>query len=92
MKVKELIHDFEILGYDDDTELNIGVCDYDGNWFKVTFSLEDEDRKYDPDLNELTMIIDLPNEYIEEEVQLKFEDKLVSFSEEIDMLATRYLR
>lgn len=51
MKVVELIKRLEELGYDEDTKICFGFCDYGGEWydFKVE-DIEDEDRKVDVDV------------------------------------------
>lgn len=41
MKVVDFINKLEELGYDDNTEINFGECDYDGNWYE--FGIEDFD-------------------------------------------------
>jgi hypothetical protein len=51
MKVVELIKRLEELGYNEDTKICFGFCDYGGEWydFKVE-DIEDEDRKVDVDV------------------------------------------
>lgn len=34
MKVVDFINKLEELGYDENTEINFGECDYNGNWYK----------------------------------------------------------
>lgn len=57
MKVKDFIRLFDNLGYDDDTELNIGAFDSNGDWYEFEFEVEDIDRKTNPDINTIGLTL-----------------------------------
>ena len=68
MKIKDFIRLFDNLGYDDDTELDIGAFDYNGDWCAFEFEVEDTDRKINPDINAIGVTLEVPKSYMDSEM------------------------
>lgn len=68
MKIKDFIRLFDNLGYDDDTELDIGAFDSNGDWFEFEFEVEDNDRKTNPDINTIGLTLEVSKSYMDSEM------------------------
>lgn len=68
MKIKDFIKLFDNLGYDDNTELDIGAFDSNGDWFEFEFKVEDTDRKTNPDINTIGLTLEVSKPYMDSEM------------------------
>lgn len=76
MKVKDFIRLFDNLGYDDDTELNIGAFDSNGDWYEFEFEVEDIDRKTNPDINTIGLTLEVSKPYMDVEMNYKYGEQI----------------
>lgn len=68
MKIKDFIRLFDNLGFDDDTELDIGAFDSNGDWCEFEFEVEDVDRKTNPDINAISLTLEVSKPYMDVEM------------------------
>lgn len=78
MKVVDLINKLEELGYNKNTKICLGFCDYGGEWydFKVE-EIEDDDRAVDVDT--IGVVLEPNKEYsraVLEEANIELEEDL----------------
>ena len=78
MKVVDLINKLEELGYNENTKICFGFCDYGGEWydFKVE-EIEDDDRAVDVDT--IGVVLEPNKEYsrsVLEEANIELEEDL----------------
>ena len=73
MKIKDFIRLFDNLGYDDDTELDIGAFDFKGDWFEFAFEVEDVDRKTNPDINTIGLTLEVSKSYMDSEMNYLYD-------------------
>ena len=73
MKVKDFINLFKKLGYDDDTELLIGTFDLNGDWYNFEFEVDDDDRQLDSSYNNLAIVLEPSEDYIDSRFEGRFD-------------------
>lgn len=77
MKIKDFIKLFDSLGYDDNTELNIGAFDSNGDWFEFEFEVEDDDRKTNPDINTIGLTLEVSKSYMDSEMNNLYDRDII---------------
>jgi len=73
MRVADLIQKFKDLGFDDDTDIDIGGYDKNGDWYDFDFEIADEDRQFNPHINCLEIVLEPPDEYINSRFDSRFD-------------------
>ena len=78
MRIKEFIKLFDRLGYDDETELDLGAYDSNGDWHSFEFEVEDMDRQIDPSINAIGLTIEVSKSYMDAQMNDLYDrDKLI---------------
>ena len=79
MKVVEFIKKIEELGYNENTEIDFGIFDYDGEWYKFKVEeIEDSDREANIDI--IGVILKCNKHYdklVMREVSIDLEEDLI---------------